>query len=81
MHDRSYDYHKYITGFLKVLAKACEFYKSAFDMLNELIKDVADMNNKIREPFKKVKSIPNHHYGDVVNDYNNAGKSYAKNKK
>ena len=80
VHDRSYDYHKYITGFLKVLAKACEFYKSAFDMLNELIKDVADMNNKIREPFKKVKSIPNHHYGDVVSDYNNAGKSYAKNK-
>lgn len=78
---RARAYYSDMGCFLKVLAKTCEFYKSAFDMLNELIKDVADMNNKIREPFKKVKSIPNHHYGDVVNDYNNAGKSYAKNKK
>ena len=80
VNDRTNDYCWYIKSFLELLTKACEFYKSIFDMLNELIKDVADMNNKIREPFKKVKSIPNHHYGDVVNDYNNAGKSYAKNK-
>lgn len=78
--DRSKDYYNGITGLLEVLAKACDFYKSVFDMLNELIKDVADMDRKIREPFNKVKSVQMYDYEGYNADVANAGKSYAKNK-
>lgn len=79
--DRSKGYYNGITGLLEVLTKVCDFYKSVFDMLDELIKDVADMDRKIREPFNKVKSVQMYDYKGYNADVANAGISYAKNKK
>ena len=79
--NRADGYSESIKQFLKILAMACDFYKSVFDMLNELIKDIEDMDRKIREPFNKVKSVQMYDYKGYNADVANAGKSYAKNKK